>query len=389
MKSPLVCLFIAISIVGCGAAQKTATQKTIDMEPVVIEVKDKDGRREVNTYDAESLFNEAKKAYQSEQFSACIEKYTQLLDQFTQSRFVVSARFNRGLCYEESLQHGLAVQDFRLYIDTVETDKDKLDGFFRWGFNLVEAGNYPIAKGLYDELLTRTDLGEFDRAEAHLRRGISLAGMRQYAVGERDLRQALKLVKKAAKGEVLGNDIAAECHYRKGDIYGELSRDVKLKLPLENMESDLQAKIRFFRQSQSSYIDTLNVRSPYWSTAAGLKLGELYQRFYEDVVAAEVPPSFDQTMRRFYLLELKKRLQPVLVHSVKIYERNMAMGLRLGTENEWTKETEKRLEKLRALIEQNNLAAKELDEKPATPNTKKRPPKRRKRTVAKPAGADT
>ena len=106
MKSPLVYLFIAISIVGCGAAQKTATPQTIDMEPVIIEVKDKDGRREVNTYDAESLFNEAKTAYQAEQFSACIEKYTQLLAQFTQSRFVVSARFNRGLCYEESLQHG-------------------------------------------------------------------------------------------------------------------------------------------------------------------------------------------------------------------------------------------------------------------------------------------
>ena len=388
MKSPLIYVFIAINIIGCGAVQKTATQETIDMEPVVIEVDDRNGRREVRTYDAQSLFNDAKKAYESEQYPTCIDKYTELLAQFTQSRFVISARFNRGLCYEESLQHGLAVNDFRLYIDTVETDQDKLDGFFRWGFNLVESGNYPIAKGLYDELLTREDLGKFDRAEAHLRRGIALAGMRQYAVGERDLRQALELVKTATKGEVIGNDIAAECHYRKGDIYGELSRDVKLKLPLENMESDLQAKIRFFRQSQSSYIDTLNVRSPYWSTAAGLKLGELYQRFYEDVVAAEVPPTFDQTMRRFYLLELKKRLQPVLVHSVKIYERNMAMGLRLGTENEWTKETEKRLEKLRALIEQNSIAAQELDNDPPATRSNKKPPRKRKRTSAKPAGAD-
>ena len=311
MKSPLV-MYSSPSTSSVVVPYKDRHARDHRHGAVVIEVDDRNGRREVRTYDAQSLFNDAKKAYESEQYPTCIDKYTELLAQF-QSRFVISARFNRGLCYEESLQHGLAVNDFRLYIDTVETDQDKLDGFFRWGFNLVESGNYPIAKGLYDELLTREDLGKFDRAEAHLRRGIALAGMRQYAVGERDLRQALELVKTATKGEVIGNDIAAECHYRKGDIYGELSRDVKLKLPLENMESDLQAKIRFFRQSQSSYIDTLNVRSPYWSTAAGLKLGELYQRFYEDVVAAEVPPTFDQTMRRFYLLELKKRLQPVLV----------------------------------------------------------------------------
>ena len=66
----------------------------------------------------------------------------------------------------------------------------------------------------------------------------------------------------------------------------------------------------------------------------------------------------------------------------------MAMGLRLGTENEWTKETEKRLEKLRALIEQNSIAAQELDNDPPATRSNKKPPRKRKRTSAKPAGAD-
>ncbi|MEE2757115.1 MAG: tetratricopeptide repeat protein [Myxococcota bacterium] len=347
----------ALLLIGCGSRQIQSNKTVLEMEPVVVEVSKKDGKNVIETYDAFSLFESAKTFYEQNQFARCINDYTQLLERFPSSRFALVALFNRGLCLEEALRHNAAATDFRLYIDRAKKASDKLDGQYRWGFNLVESGNYPIAVKLYDDLLSRTDLGHFDRAEAHLRRGISLAKMQQFARGEGDIRAALKWIKKETGDQIIGNDLAAECHYRKGEIYGALSSKVSLKLPLKSMQGDLQSKIRFFRQSQSSYIDTLNVRSPYWSTAAGLKLGELYERFYDDVVKAEVPKDFDETMRKYYLLELKNELQPVLTHSVKIYERNIAMGLRLGTDNQWIKETEQRLQKLRALIEKNERAA--------------------------------
>ena len=381
LSSFMHCVIFCLLFVGCGSRQIQSEKTVLEMEPVVVEVTQKEGKNVIETFDAFSLFESAKKFYEQNQFETCIDDYTQLLDRFPKSRFALVALFNRGLCLEEALRHNAAANDFRLYIERAEKPSDRLDGQYRWGFNLVESGNYPIAVKLYDELLTRVDIGHFDRAEAHLRRGISLAKMHQFARGEGDIRAALKWIKKETGEQIIGNDLAAECHYRKGEIYGELSSKVRLKLPLKSMEGDLQSKIRFFRQSQSSYIDTLNVRSPYWATAAGLKLGELYESFYNDVVKAEVPKDFDETMRTYYLLELKDKLQPVLTHSVKIYERNIAMGLRLGAENQWIKETELRLEKLRALIEENEKAAqtaRETASESKTMETQTRPTRRSK-----------
>ena len=90
-----------------------------------------------------------------------------------------------------------------------------------------------------------------------------------------------------------------------------------------------------------------------------MKLGELYEQFYVDVLQAEIPSSMGIEERKVYFAELRKQLQPLLKHSVSIYERNISMSVRLGTSNRWVSETEKRLQNLRSLIETNERKAKE------------------------------
>ena len=119
-----------------------------------------------------------------------------------------------------------------------------------------------------------------------------------------------------------------------------------------------------------SFMNALNVREPYWATAAGMKLGELYNN-YRDVLSAEIPNSMGGEERSVYFGELRKQLLPLLKQSVSIYERNITMGLRLGASNRWVQETEQRLKTLRRLIEgtvtpTDNSDQKEGDEKPRT-----------------------
>jgi len=354
--------------IGCGARPKAkSSSRVLEMEPVVVEVKEQDGKKTVLTYDAQSLFVGAKSAYERGEFKSCVETYAQLLSRFPTSRYATVALYNRGLCLEEDRQFSQAALHFRRYTAIAKNQSDILDGEFRWGFNLVESGNYPVAIALYDRLLETPALAGFDRAECFIRRGIARMGLKRFATAEKDFQAGLEHVKNQTEGKIQGNDLAAESHYRRGELYAVLSGKIRLKLPLKTMKTDLKAKVRFFRQAQSSFVDTLNVRSAYWATAAGLKLGELYEHFYDDVIRAEVPKNFDRATQKFYLLELKAQLQPILNQSVSIYERNIAMSLRLGTENEWVKETEQRLNKLRALIEENKraaAAAKPMEKKP-------------------------
>jgi len=339
----------AALLCACGARPRPAVApRHIEMEEMVVEA---DGDGNAVAYDAQQLFGEGTAAFTAHDFKVCDRAYEKLLTRFPRSRFVHSALYNRGLCLEQLGLHRTAATQFRRHTQLSTELRDQRDGEFRWGYNLVRAGDYPTAMDLYTRLLEANDLGPADRAECHLRRGTVLAHMKKSGEAERELRRAMELVTVAYEGVLRGNELFAESHYRRGEIYQGLSHDVRLKLPVRNMKSDLRDKIRFFRQAQSSYLDALNVQHSYWATAAGLKLGELYEEFYRDVLAAQVPDDFDADTRRFYFEELRNQLQPLLEQSVAIYEKNITMSRRIGVENEWVDETERRLDRRRDLIE--------------------------------------
>ncbi|MCB9522637.1 MAG: tetratricopeptide repeat protein [Myxococcales bacterium] len=368
MRPALAALLLAsAALAGCGArptVQPGPPPAPIEMEAVVVEV---DGQGQGQVYDAATLFQEGEAAHRAQDFARCDQVYGQLLDRFPDSRFAHSALYNRGLCLESLKQHALAAQHFRRHAQLATELRDRRDGEFRMGVNLLATGNHAEAQHLYDQLLQAEDLGPADRAECHLRRAIARTHLKRVGLAERDLRAATSYVKEAYGEHLQGNDLLAEIHFQRGRIYEQLTRDVPLKLPLAKMKGDLAEKVRYFRQAQASYIDALNVRHSYWATASGLKLGELYEHFYRDVLLAEAPADFDKDAKAYYLYELRKALTPLLEQSLSIYEKNITLSERLGARNEWVDETEARVARLRSLIEANQRAPEPLGAKEQKP----------------------
>jgi tetratricopeptide (TPR) repeat protein len=367
-------LFALALLTACGArpVKPAAPPTHVEMEGMVVEHDTSQPKAALVAFDAQQLFEEGQSASQRQDFEACDTHYGKLLERFPTSRYAHSTLYNRGLCLEQMRQHGRARVHFRRYAQLATEPKDRLDGEFRYGFNLVESGDFPTARALYDRLLREAELQPQDKAECHLRRGIALMRLLHHGRADRDLKTAAAYIKEAYGDHLRGNELLAETYFRRGELYQRLSHDVLLKLPLAKMQTDLKAKARLFRKSQDGYIDAVNVQNSYWATASGMKLGGLYEQFYLDVLQAELPDDFDQDTRRFYLVALKKQLQPVLEQSLVIYEKNITMSQRIGADNEWVAETEKRLVKLRQLIEDNARAATE--EKVDTPAKKESRP---------------
>ena len=347
-------LFGGLWVAGCGArpAERLRPEPVeFEMEPVVVEqINDDDSAPVLAAYDAEALFGDAKGRLDSHDFAEGERLFSKVLETFPDSRYAVPALYNRGLCLEQLERHESAATSFRRYIQLAPNLRDKRDGEFRWGFNLVHIGDHATAIDLYTRLLGEPDLGDADRAEALLRRGTALGLAERFGEAERDLRSSMDSIRVAFEGFVDGNTLFAEAHYRRAEIYRQLFDNVALALPIERMRADLADKVRFFRQAQASYIDSINVRNGYWGTAAGLRLGVLYERFYRDILRAEVPPDFDHGTRKFYFRELRKQLQPLIEQALAIYEKNITMSQRFGAENAWVAETEVRVERLRSLI---------------------------------------
>lgn len=354
---PAALLLLGIACAACGSRPAVRDQPpptVVEMEPMVVEFDAAaEGDDAIRAYDAQSLFEDARAAFERHDFAACDTLYGELFERFPQSLYVHSALYNRGLCLEQLREHGRAAAHFRRHAQLSTELRDQRDGEFRWGYNMVKTGDYPTAIHLYTRLLEAPDLQPLDRAECHLRRGIAQFRLSRSGEAEKDLKAAMKLVEEGTEGFVEGSEIMAEAHFRRGEVYQRLSHHVALKLPVKKMKADLADKVRFFRQAQDSYIAALNVKHSYWATAAGLKLGELYEQFYLDVLQAEVPTDFDPVTRQFYFVELRKQLEPLLEQSLAIYEKNITMSERIGAQNEWVTATEDRLARLRGLIEAN------------------------------------
>lgn len=337
------------------------------MEPVLVEA-DKDGN--IAAFDAAGLFEQGQNALASQKWALCDESYERLIAKFPKSRYVHASLYNRGLCLEHRRLHELAANVFRRHAQMATEEPDRLDGLFRMGFNLVRAKRYVEASHLYDQLLQGDNLGTADKAECYLRRATAELNLKRHGRAEKDLKTAMALIREAYEGVVDGSDLMAEAHFRRGEIYQHLSHAVLLKLPVSRMKGDLRDKARYFRQSQTSYIASVNVRNAYWATAAGLRLGEIYEQFYRDVLLAEAP-NLTAAEKRYYQVELRRQLQPLLEESLTIYETNITMSERIGAQNEWVEETEVRVARLRALIEENAKAAK------AAPSKKTKKKRRR------------
>lgn len=376
---PLALIGATLLLGACGArppAQK-APEQVIEMDEMVIEYQgEKEGSAVMAAFDDSALFEEAKGYFDGQKFAEAEASYGKLLKYFPKSQFVHATLYNRGLCLEHLKQHGEAANHFRRYIQISESLADRRDGEFRWGFNLIKTENWPVALDLYNRLLKDSEgLNDADRAEAYLRRGTAYGGLGRYGEAERDLKQSLSLVRKAYDNITEGNPLYAEAHFRRGEVYEALFRKVKLKLPIEQMKVDLQDKVRFFRQAQASYLDALNVRQPFWATAAGFKLGELYEVFYQHILQSEVPTDFDDDTRRFYFVELKRKLRPLMEQAISIYEKNITMSQRVGAQNEWVQQTDDRMARLRDLLEEaiREEKAMEDEEKAAKEATKGKP----------------
>lgn len=357
------CAALSVALLsGCGSrVQRSETPpepQVMEFEGIVLEVTgSEDGNPVTTAFDQKELFEKGHAHLQKEEWAEAEQHFAKILEYFPEGRYASAALYNRGLCLEALKRYSEAAALFRRYTQLAKDPEDRLDGEYHWGYNLVQSGDHPTAIQLFDRLLSDAALGARDRAEAHLRRGTAFLALRRNGEAERDFKKALEFVEQATEGFTRGSDIFAEAYFRRGELYQNLFTDVPLRLPVERMRADLKEKVRFFRQSQSSYIDALNAHHPYWATAAGMKLGVLYEEFYRHILQAEVPPGFDKDTQRFYLLELKKQLRPLVEQALTIYEKNITMSQRIGASNEWVEETETRMARLRSLLEETHREA--------------------------------
>lgn len=251
---------------------------------------------------------------------------------------------------------------YRRVIKEFRGRSEATDAFFRLAASLGELEQHAEVLEVLDETVERTGLTLADRIEAQTRRGDALYGLGKFSEAEAAYRQTLMTHKRADPDNALPDDsyFVVGAQYGVARVYQRLFEDIKFKLPVERMEKDLDDKIQLFQQAQGLFIRTIRKGHPYWTTASRYQIANMYEAFYADLLASEIPELTDEEAE-LYFEELREKLRPLMEQALQYYEKTIILSERQGVDNEYTERTQKALERLKGYLTDPEAQARDED----------------------------
>ncbi len=130
---------------------------------------------------------------------------------------------------------------------------------------------------------------------------------------------------------------------------GEINRlrfeSIPLGGSMKNLASILDQKAEFILTAQRFYLKSISFVDRYWATASGYRIGEMYDKFYDQVIKMKIPIKLTFEEKVIYKEELKIRIQNLLKKAINIFESNIEVSERISENNIWIKKTLERLRK--------------------------------------------
>ncbi len=348
-------------MVGASACATTAVTKDpgplrVQMAPVVVKAQ-VDPLTGLDGYDAQQLLDFGSTEFDKAAFDRAVKFYDKLIAEFPESEHVLIALYNTGLCYERLEEPEQAVLRYQRVIDGYAGTKSQKDALFRKAFLMGGLKEWVQVADTFWAIRQLTNLNTMDELEARVGQGVGMFMQKDYATAEFEFRGALNFYRKNKTNEFLPAEYwVGQSRFYLGEIYARQMEQVILSAPkeadgewVEAMGRELEKKCELLMRAQNNFIRTIRVGHHGWATAAGFRIGALYERLYDDLVEVPVPLELTEAQKAAYREELQKRVGILVTKAIKVYEMSLEMAARVGQKNEWVSKTSESLERMKKL----------------------------------------
>lgn len=353
---------LIVLLAGCAAAPPPRPTTPEPLEEVRIEGRVTAGGEVTSTaYDAETLFDRGVALSQEEHCDEAVEAYDQLLSRFPTSRYASPALYNSALCLKQSTPEAAALRFERL-IEVHGGTRNALHARFQLTELYLELERWNDGIETADHLLSRDDITSEERAEAMARKAQHLLGAERIEDAAGQANATLSYARTRRGDEIIDeNYFVAAANF----VYAETLRlqAAAIELPEGNIAQQrpvLERRAEILLAAQRAYFDTMRHTHPYWASAAGYRIGAMYDAFWQAIMTAPVPPyerSLDAQQQaayeEVYRYALARLVKPLIRHSIRYWELTLLMIERTGAESTWSERIREDLERARErLIEQ-------------------------------------
>jgi tetratricopeptide (TPR) repeat protein len=351
-------LFLILLVAGCGAAAKPVagppkqTPKTVELEPMVVEVTGNDAR----VYDARSLLEEGNDALTQRRLDEAIAAFDQLLRDFPDSKLAVAAEYNAGLANEGKRDWAAAAERYRRVIAKAADPSyrdDFVNAHFRLGAVLAETEQFAEAARVLEKVLARDDLAVESRLEALARLGYALLETRDFAGAEEVLRSAVAFHRdQQGRQRIETTYFVAMAQYYLGEIPHRQFLALPLRYPEQQMSRDLDQKSQLFLLARDRFIKVVDYKNPEWATAAVYQVGRMYREFWDAWMAVPIPAELNATEAKEYIRQMNTEpsLRKLLEKSLLFHERNQTMADSARVSTYWSQRSADEAQGVREIV---------------------------------------
>jgi len=207
------------------------------------------------------------------------------------------------------------------------------------------------ARRLHD-LAARPGLPVLQRASALVQESVCRIESGSRAEGEILLRAALELYAND-RDEPVDPALPAQAEFWLGEAFRAAFREEKLDpsaMDAQALASALEQKAQFLLSAQGHFLRCIRRGDGEWATAAGYRIGEMYEELYAEMSSAPPPHGLDQDQRALYQGELRGKVKNLVAKAIRMYEETLEVAQRTGATNDYVQKTAEALERMRKLL---------------------------------------
>ena len=299
--------------------------------------------------DDATLFDAGTRAFQSGDFERATQYFDRLWQSFPASENRVPALWNAALAQERLGRYSESLPRFVEYIKS----KDEPEAQLHAALAEHELGQLEQAAARLHALSQRPGLAPLTKASALLQEGVCRVENGARADGELLLRAAVDIYDSLAHEQPVDPALPAQAEFWLGEAY----RGSFLALQLDPSQMDekalgdaVETKAQFLLSAQGHYLRCIRRGDGEWATAAGFRIGELYEVFHNELVGAPLPRGLSEDQRALYQSELRAKVRNLVQKAIRIYEETLSVAQRTGAKSAYVEKTQAALERMRRLL---------------------------------------
>ncbi len=344
-----VCL-VVVALTGCAHRQALSGPSgahELKFGEVLIT-----GDLELAKLNDEELFAAGTSLYASEDYAQAARYFGRICDFHPSSKHYRLALFNAGLALEKLKEWEEAWVRFSVLADASKGTGDALDAAFRLAECDYQLERYADATLLLRTIADRTDVSVDQRLKARVQQGVCEVFLNRNDTAENTLRSALAYWNSLTDKDLVDDYFPGQAQFFLGEIFRIHYESVQLDADktTEKLAEDLEYKSELLLSSQGHYLRAIRVGNGYWATAAGNRIGGLYENMYDHMLHAPAPRELLANEQEVYRTELRRKIRVLIGKAITVYERTLEAAERIGASSPFVQQTRESLQRMKDLL---------------------------------------